>query len=313
MRRLLVAVLLLPLLISRVSAQQADSTVVADSTASQEPPPPPEATTTFDLGISLGLTLNDHSAEDDEAFAATWLSGLDSRLYSERGADQIEITTRARYGQVHTAEAPPEKTEDDLILSVTPSIDLPLTGLRLFLENTAETQMRSAEVDSVHSGFLDPLILYEALFVGRRYATKAEDGTGSMDLTAGVGYALQQTVADQFVLNQNRDVVIAQHSPLGAVQSGVTLESGYCAIVSFNAKKKLSDKASLKSMLKAVALTKDDAQVTIENARSTVILSFGFQYAFVSLDYSGHLIYDKNISNKRQLDQSLVFGLRFDL
>ena len=132
-------------------------------------------------------------------------------------------------------------------------------------------------------------------------------------MTAGVGYALQQTLADQFVLNQNRQVVIAEHNPLGDIQSGITLESGYCAIVSFNLKAKLGEKSSLRSSLKAVALTKDDAEVKLRNARTTALLSFGFQYSVLSLDYSGHLVYDRNISDKRQLDQSLVFGFRFDL
>jgi hypothetical protein len=295
-----------------VTPDSALAPVVAQDTVSTAAPEV-ENHTKFELAVALGLTLGNHSAEEDETFTATWLSGLDSRLYSERGNDQIEITTRIRYGQVHSADAPPEKTEDDLILSVTPSIDLPLTGLRLFLENTAETQMRPGEVDSIKSGFLDPLILYEALFVGKRYAHDAEDGSSSFDFTGGVGYALQQTVANQFVLSQNRDVVISEHNPLGDVQSDVTLESGYCAILSFNLKKKLSENAGFRASLKAVALTKDDVRVSISNARTTGLLSFGFRYSLISLDYSGHLIYDRNISIKRQLDQSLVFGLRLEL
>lgn len=279
----------------------------SDSTAA----PPPEKHTTTSLSTTLGVTIQNKSEGDDEVYSANWLAGLEGRLYSERGSDQIQISTRMRYGQQHSALAPPQKTEDDLILSITPSIDLPGTPLRLFLENTAETQFRKGMVDTFETNFMDPLSLYEALFVGRRYNWQADDGNGSFDFTAGVGYALQQTVANQFVLKENR-VKISEKSPLGD-QGSVTIESGYCAILEVNYQKKLGESSSIHFGFKNVALTKNDVSVSISNARATSLLGFGLQYSILTIDYSGHLVYDRDISLRRQVDQSLVFGVRFDL
>ena len=273
--------------------------------------PAAEKHTTTSMSLTLGVTAQNKSEGDDEVFSAVWLAGLEAKLYSERGSDQITLFTRMRYGQQHTADAPPQKTEDDLILSITPSIDLPGTPLRLFLENTAETQFRKGMVDTFETNFMDPLSLYEALFVGRRYAWQADDGSGTFDFTGGVGYALQQTVANQFVLKENR-VKITETSPLGD-QNSVTIESGYAAILEMNYQKQLGERSSIHLGFKNAALTKDDVGIKIENARVTSLLDFGISYSIFSIDYSGHLVYDKSISLRRQLDQALVFGLRLDL
>jgi hypothetical protein len=298
-RRLCLSVLCL--FVVSIARAQSDSTSA----------PAPEKHTTTSMSLTLGVTAQNKSEGDQEAFSAVWLAGLEAKLYSERGSDQITLFTRMRYGQSHTADAPPQKTEDDLIVSITPSIDLPGTPLRLFLENTAETQFRKGMVDTFETNFLDPLSLYEALFVGRRYAWQADDGNGTFDFTGGVGYALQQTVANQFVLKENR-VKITEKSPLGD-QNSVTIESGYCAILEVNYQKKLGESSSIHLGFKNVALTKDNVSVAIANARATSLLDFGIQYSIFSIDYSGHLVYDRSISLRRQLDQSLVFGLRLDL
>jgi hypothetical protein len=33
----------------------------------------------------------------------------------------------------------------------------------------------------------------------------------------------------------------------------------------------------------------------------------------LSIDYTLHVLYDRNISPRRELDQTMVFGFRFDL
>jgi hypothetical protein len=278
----------------------------SDSTAAPEP-----KHTTSSLTATLGVTLQSKDEGDQEVASGVWLAGLETKLFSERGSDQITLYSRMRYGQQHTKDAPPQKTEDDIILSITPSIAIPGAPLRLFLENTAETQFRKGMVDTFETNFMDPLLLYEALFVGNRYAWSSEDGSGTFDFTGGVGYALQQTVANQFVLKQNR-VKITGQSPLGD-QNNVTIQSGYCGILEVNYQKKLGENTSVRFGFKNFALTKDDVEVQIDNVRATSLLTFGFQFSVFSLDYGGHLVYDRDISFKRQLDQSLVFGLRIDL
>src|SRR4051812_37930234 len=87
----------------------------SDSTATPSAAPAEKHTTTS-MSLTLGVTAQNKSEGDREVFSALWLAGLEAKLYSERGSDQITLFTRMRYGQQHSAEAPPQKTEDDLIV-----------------------------------------------------------------------------------------------------------------------------------------------------------------------------------------------------
>jgi hypothetical protein len=289
--------------------------VQAPTLEPEEPAPPPvkKSNTKFSVTPSLGVTVESLSG-DDETFTANWLAGLQSRLFVDGSYLQLGGSVYIKYGQLHSEEVP-KKTQDDLIVSVTPSIPLiPGAGIRLFLETTGETQMAPGLVDdTVETNFLDPLFLYQSLFVGKRLSTSADDGSWNFDFTAGVGYALQQTFAQKFVLEQNRNFVITEESPLSSVQDQVTVESGYSAILDINFDEELASNLTFKTNFKTVALTKDEFIDDVANARATSLLLIGFQYKFVSLDYSGHLVYDRNISPRRSLEQSLVFGFKVTL
>jgi hypothetical protein len=269
---------------------------------------------TFSCDPSLGITMESISRDGEESFTGQWLAGLQSKLFIDGERFQLNSSIYAKYGQLHSADAIPEKTTDDLILSITPSMTvLPVIGIGLFLEVTGETQFARGIVDSSVTRFADPLFLYQSLFLGKRFVWASEDGTGSFDLTAGIGYALQQTFADKFVLEQNRQFVVTENSPLSDVQSQVTLESGYSGIVDLNYRTALTTDLTLKAGWKTVALTRPDFTSDIKDARVTSLLLVGVQYSYFSLDYSGHLVYDRNIALRRSLNQSLVFGLRVSL
>src|SRR5947209_6269887 len=78
--------------------------------------PPPTKHTKSSLSLTLQATAESKSEDANEVFSAVWIAGLEAKLHSERGDDQIDLFTRMRYGQQHSKEAPPQKTEDDLIV-----------------------------------------------------------------------------------------------------------------------------------------------------------------------------------------------------
>ena len=236
---------------------------------------------------------------------------ISARVFMDGEPDQFQGRIDATYGQ-HISELVPQKTQDDLIVSITPSRTIVSSaGLRLFLEVTGETQFTKGNVDSAVTNFLDPLFVYQSLFLGRRFSAASEDGSMSFDLTAGLGYALQQTVANNFVLQQNRNIVVSANNPLN--QSDVTIESGYSAILDVNYSKCVATDLRFTLDAKTVALTKDDVHFNFSNARVTSLFSLGIQYKIINLTYNGHLIYDPNLSLERELSQFLGFGIKFDL
>jgi len=275
---------------------------------------PPAHPTTHSVAITAGVTMLSDSKDGSETFSADMLTGLQAKIFFDGEPFQLGASIYAKYGQLATSTAPPQKTQDDLIVSLTPSYTvLPGPGIRLFLEVTGETQFRPGVVDSSPTNFLDPLIIYQSLFLGKRLSSQSEDGTSTFDLTAGVGYALEQTLANNFILQSHRNFVVTTQSPLSSVQDQVTFESGVAAIVDINYQKALGDGFSFHSGWKSVALKKQEFFADFPNSRVTSLLLAGLQYKIVSLEYSGHLVYDPNISLRRTLSQSLVFGLTVNL
>jgi hypothetical protein len=267
---------------------------------------------------SLGVTVTSTSSGDSDNYSGIWVAGLDASFFYEGEPWQFGAKLHAIYGEQNSGSGPPRTTQDDLVLSVTPSRTiLPGPQIRLFLETAAETQMGNGVVgDSTPTKFLDPVFVYQALFLGKRFEAAADDASWQYDLTAGVGYALQETVAQNFIFTQNRDIVITQQNPLSSVQNEITLESGYSAIVDFNLQENVGQNFQFTTGWKTVAINRiagpslPHASTFFENARVTSLLQVSLQYKFLAISYCGDLTYDRNVSLRRSLDQSLVFGYK---
>ncbi|MFI5201180.1 MAG: hypothetical protein ACHQNE_02185 [Candidatus Kapaibacterium sp.] len=298
----------------RSARAQEDSTQTSGATPKSSP-------VQHSIQPSLGVTIESSSEANQETFSAIALAGLDANYFADGEPWQLGMKLYARYGQQYSAAAPPVKSQDDLIMSITPSRTvLPGPKIRLFLETTGETHMaKGLADDSTPTKFLDPLFLYQSLFLGRRFSNQADDGSWQYDLTAGVGYALQETLAQNFILSGNRHFVVTDHNPLSSVQNEVTLESGYSAIVDFDWQEQIGENLQMNAGWKTVAINRVEtptlpaAKTFFENARVTSLLEFGLQYKLLSINYSGNLTYDRNVSLRRSLDQSLVFGFKLTL
>lgn len=266
---------------------------------------------TYSVASSFGLTFQNISKSDNETLTAQWLVNLDARMNWDDSTFGVAGSLYLQYGQLHRAGLFPEKTQDNFIFSITPSLMIfPSLNIRLFLETTAESQINTGKVDNVESHFLDPLFLYETAFIGQKFTHTDTEGTSEYNLTYGIGYAIQETVTDKFVLESNRNYIIGPNNPLSAVQSQITLESGFSGIFDLNAKKQIGEKLTLMSSIKAVFLGKEEMYSNYRKIRASTLILGGISYGVVTLDYTMRLLYDSNYSLRRQLEQSLVAGVR---
>ncbi|MEI8134211.1 MAG: hypothetical protein WCH46_03910 [bacterium] len=289
-----------------------DTTITpAVSTTPDEAPPP--SLWHFGFSPSIGFTFQGISKDGEESEDLQWLSSLQAKAGYEGSRFQFNSNLFLQYGAQVSREAPPKKVQDNFQLSLIPSVTISdRAKLRLIFEVTGETEMGEGLIDSVPTRFLDPLFLYEALFIGHKSMLTSENGNSQFEFVFGVGYAYQQTLANKFILEQNRKFV-DNSGLLSDVQDQFTVEKGYSSVLQINWNVKLAEDLSFKESFKSVAMTKDDFTKNIKNSRIGSLLLASIAYKIFSIDYTLHIIYDKNLSPRRQLDQTMVFGLKFDL
>ncbi|MEP7234015.1 MAG: hypothetical protein ABI778_01845 [Ignavibacteriota bacterium] len=323
--RYLLFLALLVLCVRPLAAQ--DSTAVRDTTLAapldstavqitdQAPTPAREVNVGhFSASPSVGFTYQGISKDGEESEDLQYLSSMQAKLSHEGKGFQFNSNLFLQYGAQISHDHSPKKIQDLFQLSLVPSMTITEKfGLRLFFEVTAETEMGTGEVDGVPTTFLDPLFLYQTIFVGHKTIHTSEDGTSDFELIFGIGYAYQQTYTQKFILEQNRQFV-DNSGLLSDVQDQFTIEKGYSSIFQINWTKRFFDgDLTFKESFKSVALTKDNFTKNVKNSRIGSILLASLAYKIFSVDYTMHLVYDKNISTRRQLDQTMVFGLRFDI
>lgn len=286
---------------------QEDTTAVATEEEVQE-----ESETVIDFKVSptLGFNLQSTSYErGEETISAQWLGSLRSKLDIYGDVFNFNTSLTAQYGQIISKENAPVTTQDNLMLSVMPSMILfESLQLRLFLDNVLQTTMKYNENNGNPKSFLDPAYLYHTLFLGQDYKWENEDNTSSFKIIYGLGYAVQQTYTDKYVLEENKDFVIDENNPLSDVQSHFTLETGYSGILKFTYDTMLADDLTFYSDFSIAAITKDSFFEDVSKVSVNGIFFTSLKYKFFSLEYSANMTYDEQIYSHRQLEQTLVFG-----
>ena len=268
---------------------------------------------TFSASPSLGFTYQGTSKDGDESEDMQWLGQLQAKLGYEGSFFQFNSNLFLQFGQQVSAYSHPRNTQDNLQFSLVPSIPVwERYGLRLFLDVTGETQMGKEFIDSAQAAFLDPLFLYETLFLGHKTHLTSDDGNFELMLIYGAGYAYQQMYTKHFVLAQNRKFIVDENNPLQNVQDQFTINQGYSGIFQVDMSKKLGD-FLFKESFKTVILTRQGFADNVKNSRVGSLLLTGLSYKFLSIDYTLHLVYDNSISPRRELDQTMVFGFKLDI
>lgn len=290
--------------------QSIETLIVDEEIAESEIQEESESTIDFMLSPSLGFNLQSSSYErGKESISAQWLGSLRSKLDIYGDVFNFNSSVIAQYGQTITKDAPPMTTQDNLMISIMPSISLfESLQLRLFFDNVLQTSMDYTDNDGNPISFLDPAYLYHTLFVGQDYKWTNSESTSSFKIIYGVGYAVQQTYTDKYVLEENKDFVIDENNPLSDVQSHFTLETGYSGILKFTYDTMISDELSFYTDFSVAAITKDSFFEDVSKVSTNGVFYTALKYKFFSLEYSANLTYDEQIYSHRQLEQTLVFG-----
>lgn len=254
----------------------------------------------FHLRPSLGLTYSDSNADGERATNLQWLGTINSDFDYVGKKFDFSSTLFMQYGESKITGQDAVKLQDAFILSLTPSIPLiKMPVIRLFLETTAETSLGKGTINDVPTGFLDPLFLYQTLFLGQKHYSYQDKNNTTWELTYGLGYAFQQT------LNKNFEI----QNDINGTKSD--FESGFSGIIEFNVNSQISESLSFVLNAKAVALSRENFFQDFDASRRTVLVRSGLFYKKVGVEYNYHQVHDLNLAENDLVDQSIMFTITF--
>jgi len=255
------------------------------------------------LHPNLGFTFSNKSNNGQDIGDLVWLITLQSNFNYKSDNFSFDSDLFINYGQIVKTSAYPVKTQDVFILDIMPSIKFSESpNLRLFLQSKAETQLKKGQLNGQETGFADPLFLTHTIFIGEKKYSFSTTNKQEFNLTYGVGYSFQQIIKKNFVL-QNDSVQ----------SSDDELINGPTAVLKFNFSKQLSENINISASLNSLFIFKNNFFKDNTNSRFSSLLVLSLDFKFISILYTNRLVYDKELAVRRQLGQSLVLGIKFDL
>ena len=254
----------------------------------------------FHLRPSMGLTFTDSNADGERTTNLQWLGTLNSDFDYIGKKFDFSSTLFMQYGESKITGGDVEKLQDAFILSLTPSIPLiKIPVIRLFLETTAETSLGKGTINDVPTGFLDPLFLYQTLFLGQKHYSYQDKDHTTWELTYGLGYAFQQTLNKKFEIQND-------------VNGGKSdFESGFSGIIECSVNSQISESLSFVLNAKAVALSRENFFQDFDASRRSILVRSGLFYKKVGVEYNYHQVHDLNLSENDLVDQSIMFTITF--
>ena len=254
----------------------------------------------FHLRPSLGLTFSDSNADGSRTTNLQWLGTVNSDFDYIGKKFQLSSSLFMQYGQRKVKDMPAEKLQDAFILSITPSIPiLNVPPIRMFLETTAETNLGKGMIEDKPTSFLDPLFLYQTLFLGQKHYSFKEKDQTSWELTYGLGYAFQQTLNKKFEI---------EHDLAG---NKADFESGFSGIIEFNVNSQITESISFVLNAKAVALSRENFFQDFDASRRSVLVRSGLFFRKVGIEYNYHQVHDLNLSENDLVNQSIMLTVTF--
>jgi len=259
-----------------------------------------EKKTQFHIRPSLGLTFSDSNTDGTRTTNLQWLGTVNSDFnYIGRKFD-LSSSLFMQYGERKMKGEDSEKLQDAFILSITPSIPLiKVPAIRLFLESTAETNLGKGMIGDKVTSFLDPLFLYQTLFLGQKHYSYQKDENTTWDLTYGLGYAFQQTLNKNFKIEQDIN------------GNNADFESGFSGILELNVNSQITESINFVLNAKAVALSRENFFKDFDSSRRSVLVRSGLFYNKVGLEYNYHAVHDLNLSENELVDQSIMLTVTF--
>lgn len=257
---------------------------------------------TYGIHPSLGLTYTNQSQTDNDLENLEWLLNIIANANYTGEKFQFDSDLFIQFGQIVKAGSHPQKTQDNFVLNLMPSVGIyESPNIRLFWQTKAETQLKKGMLGDQEAQFGDPLFLTHTLFVGNKNHLITQTEEQNLTLVYGIGYSFQQIIKKYYQLED-------ENKP----SSNTEYIDGPTGVFNFTFFKKFTEMTRTSISFNSLLLAKKDFLKSSSNSRFSSCLIFGLDIGVVSIQYTNRIIYDKELSKKRQLDQSLVLGLKVD-
>jgi len=289
--------------------------VLASSVHAQRRPTNGSGEFSYLVRPSFTFLMATDQRKTNEALVLTLYGQLRSNVSFDVSSVHFKSYLKANFKRQAYSDAEPRNLQDDLIVSMIPSVHLSEKyDVSLFLEVTMETDMANGERDGVRTSFMDPAFFYETLYVGQWFDWKSENRDQRLSLRYGIGYAFQQTLTSNFLLAEERRLSLDPENPLSAIRKArsVKLESGYSGLLSIEYLNDITDDLSFSLQAFGIALSKRHSGRIIRESHLVGELETALRYKYFAFQYSLRTIYDPNYSKRRQLDQSASFGITLE-
>lgn len=256
----------------------------------------------FGFQTSIGLTYNNTSQHENDFENMEWLLMLQG-FYNYAGEKfDFDSDFFVQYGQLVQANSSPQKTQDNLTVNLMPSFEIiESPSTRLFWQTKIETQLKEGNIDQQKTEFFDPGFLTHTLFIGNKNYLLSQADEHNLTIVYGIGYSFQQIIKNEFQLRSE-----------SVPSSSAEYSDGPTAVLNFTFFQKFTELTSINISFSSLLLAKKDFFKSTTNSRFSSLMLTSLEIGIVSLQYTNRIIYDKELSVKRQLDQSLVFGLKFE-
>ena len=261
-----------------------------------------ESNLEFNARSNIGLTFTSISKEGTSE-NLEWLLNLQANFNYHSENFHFDSDWFINYGQIVSTGNTPIKTQDVFIFNLMPSIKLIDTpSIRLFFQSKAETQLKKGYIGEQETNFLDPLFLTQTIFVGEKNNLIQYTDDQKLELVYGIGYSFQQVIKKHFVLS-------SEDMP----SSDAEYINSPSAVLKINFNKTFSKDVSFSASMNSLFMMKKDFFKSTSNSRFSSLILANFDIKFISIQYTNRLVYDRELSKKRELEQSLVLGITINI
>jgi hypothetical protein len=225
-----------------------------------------------------------------------WQTGVNGNFTHRGLGHEWENTAKLAYGMQKLGDEEARKSVDEIKLG---TVYIYKAGFFVdpYASATAQTQFtRGYEYDDSErtsvSDFLDPGYFTQSVGVGRSY--------GDI-LRSRLGFAVKETITDEFPVPYADDPETEDEIEDTRVETG--MESITDLTLSLSESLLLTSKLELFSNMEA----SNEIDVTWDNLVTAKV------HEYVSVSLNVQLLYDRDVSTKRQLKESLALGLTYTL
>lgn len=257
----------------------------------------------FNMELNLGMTFSDRSSHNSDRENLEWLLGTNLLFGYTSENFQFDLDLFLQYGQLVAKNTLPVKTQDNLIINLMPSIKfIASPAIRLFIQTKAETQIAKGFIDDQETNFADPMFLTHTLFLGNKNQIITLLQDLNFKVVYGIGYSFQQIIRKNFQL-------------ISEIQSNSDIEylDGPSAVFNLLFKKSFGKSVSSSISINTLLMARKEFFNEIKNSRFSSLIVASLSIDLFTIKYTNRMIYDSDISTKRQLDQSLVLSLQLNL